>query len=56
MGLERAATILQGVVATYDTDGYQELMNWIAGESGVAYGDSDPRPRRTGSSPTTVAG
>ncbi len=41
MGLERAATILQGVVATYDTDGYQEIMNWIAGESGVAYGDSD---------------
>ena len=41
MGLERAATILQGVVATYDTDGYQEIMNWIAGESGVAYGDSE---------------
>ena len=41
MGLERAATILQGVVATYDTDGYQELMSWIAAESGVAYGDSE---------------
>ncbi len=41
MGLERAATILQGVVATYDTDGYQELMSWIARESGVAYGDSE---------------
>ena len=41
MGLERAATILQGVIATYDTDGYQELMDWIAGESGVAHGDSD---------------
>jgi alanyl-tRNA synthetase len=41
MGLERAATILQDVVATYDTDGYQELMSWIAAESGVAYGDSE---------------
>jgi len=41
MGLERAATILQDVVATYDTDGYQELMSWIADQSGVAYGDSE---------------
>jgi alanyl-tRNA synthetase len=41
MGLERAATILQDVVATYDTDGYQEIMSWIAAESGVAYGDSE---------------
>jgi alanyl-tRNA synthetase len=41
MGFERAATILQGVIATYDTDGYQEIMDWIARESGVAYGDSD---------------
>jgi alanyl-tRNA synthetase len=41
MGLERAATILQGVIATYDTDGYQALMSWIAGECGVAYGDSE---------------
>src|SRR4051794_1004643 len=41
MGLERAATILQGVVSTYDTDGYQAIMSWIAEESGVAYGDSD---------------
>jgi alanyl-tRNA synthetase len=41
MGLERAATILQGVIATYDTDGYQEIMNWIADKSGVAHGDSE---------------
>src|SRR5436190_7049586 len=41
MGLERAATILQDVIATYDTDGYQEIMSWIAGESGVVYGDSE---------------
>ena len=41
MGLERAATILQDVEATYDTDGYQQIMSWIADESGVAYGDSE---------------
>ena len=40
MGLERAATTLQGVVSMYDTDGYQTIMRWIAEESGVAYGDS----------------
>jgi alanyl-tRNA synthetase len=41
MGLERAATVLQDVVATYDTDGYQAIMSWIAEQSGVAYGDSE---------------
>src|SRR5690349_14686415 len=41
MGFERAASLLQGVVSVYDTDGYQSIMGWIANESGVAYGDSD---------------
>jgi len=41
MGLERAASILQGVISVYETDGYQAIMNWIADRSGVAYGDSD---------------
>src|ERR671928_860415 len=40
MGLDRAATTLQGVISVYDTDGYQKIMGWIASESGVAYGDS----------------
>jgi alanyl-tRNA synthetase len=40
MGLERTATILQNVLTVYETDGYQEIMRWIVGESGVAYGDS----------------
>src|ERR671918_1941434 len=40
MGLERAARILQNVASVYDTDGFQQIMEWIAGESGVAYGDS----------------
>ncbi|HEY1316732.1 MAG TPA: alanine--tRNA ligase [Gaiella sp.] len=41
MGFERAASILQGVVSVYDTDGYQAIMDWIAQESGVAHGDSE---------------
>jgi alanyl-tRNA synthetase len=40
MGLERAARILQGVESVYDTDGYQAIMEWLAAQSGVAYGDS----------------
>ena len=40
MGLERTAQIVQQVAAVYDTDGYQKIMQWIASESGVAYGDS----------------
>jgi len=41
MGLERAASILQGVVSVYETDGYQTIMDWIAAESGVAFGESE---------------
>jgi alanyl-tRNA synthetase len=40
MGLERMARVLQNVPSVYDTDGYQLIMEWIAEESGVAYGDS----------------
>ena len=40
LGLERGAAILQDVRTVYDTDGYQQIMEWIATESGVAYGDS----------------
>src|ERR687891_1760469 len=40
MGLERASAILQNVMSVYETDGYQRIMEWIAAESGVAYGDS----------------
>jgi alanyl-tRNA synthetase len=40
LGLERGAAILQDVRSVYDTDGYQRIMDWIATESGVAYGDS----------------
>jgi alanyl-tRNA synthetase len=41
MGVERTAAILQDVISVYETDGYQAIMEWIAAESGVAYGDSD---------------
>ncbi len=40
LGLERGAAILQDVMSVYETDGYQQIMEWIAAESGVAYGDS----------------
>jgi alanyl-tRNA synthetase len=40
MGIERTAAVLQEVMTVYETDGYQAIMRWIAGESGVAYGDS----------------
>jgi alanyl-tRNA synthetase len=41
LGLERTAAMLQDVITVYETDGYQAIMDWIAAESGVAYGDSD---------------
>jgi alanyl-tRNA synthetase len=40
LGLERTAQIVQQVGSVYDTDGYQLIMQWIAGESGVAYGET----------------
>jgi alanyl-tRNA synthetase len=40
LGVERGAAILQDVRSVYETDGYQRIMEWIAGESGVAYGDT----------------
>jgi alanyl-tRNA synthetase len=40
MGLERCAMLAQGVESIFDTDGFQLIMDWIARESGVAYGES----------------
>ncbi len=40
LGLERGSAVLQGVMSVYETDGYRLIMDWIAAESGVAYGDS----------------
>jgi alanyl-tRNA synthetase len=41
LGLERTAAVQQGVISVYETDGYQAIMDWIAAESGVAYGESE---------------
>ncbi|MDX6397904.1 MAG: alanyl-tRNA synthetase [Gaiellaceae bacterium] len=41
MGLERLAAIMQDVRSVYETDGYQAIMDWVAGESGVAFRDSE---------------
>ncbi len=39
-GLERVARVLQDAESVYDTDGYQLIMDWVAEQSGVAYGSS----------------
>jgi alanyl-tRNA synthetase len=39
-GLERVARVVQDVASVYDTDGYQLIMDWVAEQSGVAYGGS----------------
>ena len=41
LGLERGAMLLQGVDSIFETDGYQLIMDWVAQESGVAYGESE---------------
>jgi alanyl-tRNA synthetase len=41
LGLERAARIVQNVASVYDTDGYQLIMEWIARQSGLAYGETE---------------
>src|SRR5262245_35502246 len=45
LGLERGAMLLQGVESIFDTDGYQHIMDWVAAESGVRYGDSSEATR-----------
>ena len=40
LGLERGACLLQGVDSVFDTDGFRLIMDWVEGESGVAYGAS----------------
>ena len=40
-GLERVARVVQNAASVYDTDGYQLIMDWVAAQSGVAYGSSE---------------
>lgn len=39
MGLERIASVLQGVPTNFDTDIFREIMDFTANELGVQYGD-----------------
>ena len=55
LGLERGAMLLQGVDSIFDTDGYQRIMDWVAAESEVRYGDSPEATRAPACSPTTAA-
>jgi alanyl-tRNA synthetase len=41
LGVERGATVLQGVHSVYETDGFQHVMDWIEAETGTRYGESD---------------
>jgi alanyl-tRNA synthetase len=41
LGVERGATLLQGVHSVYETDGFQHIMDWVAAETGTRYGESD---------------
>ncbi len=41
LGVERGAAILQGVYSVYETDGFRAVMEWVEGETGTAYGESD---------------
>ena len=41
LGLERTASIQQGVISVYETDGYQKVMDWIEAQSGVGWQSSE---------------
>ncbi|MDQ4082239.1 MAG: alanine--tRNA ligase, partial [Actinomycetota bacterium] len=41
LGLERGAMLLQDVDSVFETDAYRPLVDWVAAESGVGYGESE---------------
>src|SRR5438067_454155 len=41
LGVERGACVIQDVGSVFDTDGFRLIMDWVAAESGVGYGE-DP--------------
>ena len=47
--------LVQGVDSIFDTDGFRLIMDWIAEESGVAYGTRRRRRRHTACSATMAA-
>jgi alanyl-tRNA synthetase len=40
LGVERGACVIQGVGSVFDTDGFRLIMDWVAAEAGVAYGEN----------------
>jgi alanyl-tRNA synthetase len=40
LGVERGTCVIQGVGSVFDTDGFRLIMDWVAGEAGVAYGEN----------------
>ncbi len=54
-GLERVARIVQDVASVFDTDGYQLIMDWVAGSPASRTALRRTRRRRTACSPTTAA-
>ena len=41
LGLERGTALLQDVYSVYEIDSFQEIMGWVAEESGSGYGESE---------------
>jgi alanyl-tRNA synthetase len=39
LGLERGTCVIQDVGSVFDTDGFRLVMDWVAAESGVGYGE-----------------
>src|SRR5439155_1357351 len=39
LGVERGACVIQDVGSVFDTDGFRLIMDWVAAESGVGYGE-----------------
>jgi alanyl-tRNA synthetase len=40
LGVERGACVIQDVGSVFDTDGFRLIMDWVAAESGVGYGEN----------------
>ena len=40
LGLERGTCVIQSVGSVFDTDGFRLIMDWVAAESGAAYGEN----------------
>ncbi|MDQ3890586.1 MAG: alanine--tRNA ligase [Actinomycetota bacterium] len=41
LGVERGAALLQRVSSVYETDAYRPIIEWIEGETGTRYGESE---------------